>query len=379
MTPPPPHRIVRRVHRGEPRLIQLTAIADEPVIGPEAVRGLFEDLAAALRREDASVFAEKAYGEAGVAQEIRRARDAAWAHAGLPSDTPLTVVGNRPCVGGDIAGVQVLAVAQRSPGTLRTLMADGRPVGRELELDGERLVLLTDLNGGRPDGGPTEQLDGMFDLARLRLAELELSFHDVARTWIHIDSLLPWYDELNRVRTAFFERVGLVGGADGPQLPASTGIQGTHPDGHGGLLELLAVTRSDDSPPFEPMSTSHQCGAFDYGSAFSRGMVVPVGDAELLLASGTASIDAAGATVHVDDPAGQIRETYAAVGALWRDLERDWEAVVTGVLFFKDPETWAAWQRLRVKGEVPDIPGIPVYGDVCRDDLLFELEATAFD
>ena len=318
-------------------------------------------------------------GVPGGARELRRARDAAWAHAGLPVDTPLTVVGNRPCVGGELAGVQILAIGQRSPGTLRTLLSDGRPVGRELELDGERIVLLADLTGGRPLAGPTEQLGGMFELARVRLADLGLTFQDVARTWIHIDCLLPWYDELNRVRTAFFERVGLVGGPDGPQLPASTGIQGTHPEGHGGLLELLAVARDDDTPPFTPMRTAHQCGAFEYGSAFSRGMVVPLGDAELLLASGTASIDAAGNTVHVGDPEGQVRETYDAVAALWEALDRDWSAVVTGVLFFKDPATWAAWRRLREAGQVPDIPGIPVYGDVCRDDLLFELEATAFD
>lgn len=371
------HRIVRRIHRGEPRLVQLTAIAERPLRGPRALRELFESLAAALREQDASPLHEKVYGEAAAAREIRRARDTAWAHAGLPAETPMVVVGNTPCVGGEVAGVQLLAVSSRTDGTLRTLWDHGAPVGRELQLDGERLVLLTDLTGGNPDGGPEEQFGGMFALAAERLRALDLTFHDVARTWIHVDCLLPWYDALNRVRTAFFEQVGLVEPGKA-QLPASTGIQGTHPDGHGGLLELLAVTR-DDGAAFEPMRTSRQCGAFEYGSAFSRGMVVPLGDARLLLASGTASIDGEGNTVHVGDPAAQVRETYAAVEALWDAQDADWSSVVTGVLFFKDPETWAAAQQLQADGELPDIPGIPVFGDVCRDDLLFELEATAID
>ena len=281
-------------------------------------------------------------------------------------------------MGGEIGGVQLLAVSSRTEGTLRTLRDGDAPVGRELELPGERLVLITDIHGGRPDAGPAEQFEGMFELARRRLESLELRFQDVARTWIHVDCLLPWYDELNRVRTAFFRRVGLVTPGEAPLLPASTGIQGTHPDGHGSLLELLAVTRTEGEA-FEPMRTTHQGGAFDYGSAFSRGMVVPLGDARLLLASGTASIDAEGHTVHAGDREAQVGETYDAVQALWDAQGVDWMSVVTGVLFFKDPAAYAAWKGLRASGAVPDIPGIPVYGDVCRDDLLFELEATAID
>ncbi len=378
MTQETPFQIVRRIHRGEPRLIQLTAIADRPLRGPKALGSLFESLAESLRELDASPLHEKVYGEAAGAREFRRARDRAWAHAGLPADTPLTVVGNTPCVGGEIAGVQLLAVSSRTDGTLRTLRDGDAPVGRELELPGERLVLITDIHGGQPDAGPAEQFEGMFELAKLRLESLGLSFQDVARTWIHVDCLLPWYDELNRVRNAFFQHVGLVTPGKEPRLPASTGIQGTHPDGHGGLLELLAVTRTDGEA-FEPMRTAHQCGAFDYGSAFSRGMVVPLGDARLLLASGTASIDAGGRTVHPDDPAGQVRETFDAVQALWDAQGSDWSSVTTGVLFFKNPAIHTAWKGLLASGDVPEIPAIAVFGDVCRDDLLFELEATAID
>ncbi|HUV12815.1 MAG TPA: Rid family hydrolase, partial [Acidobacteriota bacterium] len=67
--------------------------------------------------------------------------------------------------------------------------------------------------------------------------------------------------------------------------------------------------------------------AYDYGSAFSRGLRVPLGDHTLLFISGTASVDEAGATVHQGDLRAQCWRTYRnitellhAEGATWHDV-----------------------------------------------------------
>ena len=84
--------------------------------------------------------------------------------------------------------------------------------------------------------------------------------------------------------------------------------------------------------------------AYDYCSAFSRGMRVELGNIVILLISGTASIDDEGKTVHVGDLRLQTRRTFdnitgllASEGATWkdvvrttcylRDIERDYKAV----------------------------------------------------
>src|SRR5271157_2441822 len=67
----------------------------------------------------------------------------------------------------------------------------------------------------------------------------------------------------------------------------------------------------------------------DYGSSFSRGLRLDIGNVVILLISGTASIDERGDTVHVGDFRGQCRRTYHNItglleseGATWKDIVR---------------------------------------------------------
>jgi len=123
--------------------------------------------------------------------------------------------------------------------------------------------------------------------------------------------------------------------------------------------------------------------AYDYGSAFSRGMRIDLNGLIILLISGTASIDEAGCTVHVGDLRAQVRRTFdniakllASEGATWhdvvrttcylRDIERDYEA-------FNDERT--AFYREQKLDPLPASTGIQVI--LCRPDLLVEIEAIA--
>lgn len=123
--------------------------------------------------------------------------------------------------------------------------------------------------------------------------------------------------------------------------------------------------------------------AYDYGSAFSRGMRIELGKFVLLLISGTASIDDQGQTLHVGDLRAQTRRTFdnitallAAEGATWkdivrttcylRDIERDYQA-------FNEERT--AFYKEQSLNPVPASTGIQAI--LCRPDLLVEIEAIA--
>ena len=123
--------------------------------------------------------------------------------------------------------------------------------------------------------------------------------------------------------------------------------------------------------------------AYDYGSAFSRGMRIDLDNLTILLISGTASIDEQGKTVHVGDLRKQTRRTFdnitallAAEGATWkdvvrttcylRDIERDYQA-------FNEERT--AFYREQRLNPLPASTGIQVI--LCRPDLLVEIEAIA--
>jgi 2-iminobutanoate/2-iminopropanoate deaminase len=149
------------------------------------------------------------------------------------------------------------------------------------------------------------------------------------------------------------------------------------------LTDIIAEATT--GPVTRRAITNHKAlnEAYDYGSAFSRGMRIDLKGLTILLISGTASIDAEGNTVHVGDLRAQVRRTFdnitallAAEGATWhdivrttcylRDIERDYKA-------FNEERT-AFYQEQRLN-PLPASTGIQAI--LCRPDLLVEIEAIA--
>jgi len=149
------------------------------------------------------------------------------------------------------------------------------------------------------------------------------------------------------------------------------------------VQELLAEVAT--APVVKRAITNHDAlnEAYDYGSAFSRGMRIDLNGLTILLISGTASIDDQGRTVHVGDLRGQMRRTYeniskllASEGATWhdivrttcylRDIERDYQVFnEERTLFFKE------------QGLDPLPASTGIQAILCRPDLLVEIEAIA--
>ena len=149
------------------------------------------------------------------------------------------------------------------------------------------------------------------------------------------------------------------------------------------VQELFAEVAT--APVVKRAITNHAAinEAYDYGSAFSRGMRIDLNGLSILLISGTASIDDAGLTVHVGDLRAQLRRTFdnitkllAAEGATWhdivrttcylRDIERDYQA-------FNEERT--AFYKEQQLDPLPASTGIQAI--LCRPDLLIEIEAIA--
>jgi len=149
------------------------------------------------------------------------------------------------------------------------------------------------------------------------------------------------------------------------------------------VQELLAEIAT--APVVKRAITNYEAlnEAYDYGSAFSRGMRIDLNGLTILLISGTASIDEQGRTVHVGDLRGQVRRTYDNItkllvseGATWhdvvrttcylRDIERDYKA-------FNEERT--DFYRQQKLDPLPASTGIQAI--LCRPDLLVEIEAIA--
>ena len=123
--------------------------------------------------------------------------------------------------------------------------------------------------------------------------------------------------------------------------------------------------------------------AYDYGSAFSRGMRVELGKFVVLFISGTASIDDHGRTLYVGDLRSQVRRTYDNITALLESEGATWKDIVRTTCYLRDIERdYQAFNDERTQfykeqglNPVPASTGIQAI--LCRPDLLVEIEAIA--
>ena len=121
----------------------------------------------------------------------------------------------------------------------------------------------------------------------------------------------------------------------------------------------------------------------DYGSAFSRGLRLDIGNVVILLISGTASIDEHGDTVHVGDFRGQCRRTYHNITGLLKAEGATWKDIVRTTCYLRDIERdYAAFNEerttfFREQGLDPLPASTGIQAILCRPELLIEIEAIA--
>jgi enamine deaminase RidA (YjgF/YER057c/UK114 family) len=159
-------------------------------------------------------------------------------------------------------------------------------------------------------------------------------------------------------------------------LPASTGIEGNNPSGRPATMDVFAIHRSDQSATIvRAISGTKQRSPFRYGSAFSRAMIVEDSSSKLILVSGTASIDGQGKSVHVGDSAAQIHQSLNVVAALAEAEGATLQDLCEVTVFIKRKEDFPVFQKVIEQVGIPNIPSVNVVADVCREELLFELDA----
>jgi enamine deaminase RidA (YjgF/YER057c/UK114 family) len=368
---------LRPFERGTYEELYVTGAA-LPGAGAGAAGPAFAELAAAYLRRGIQPVQEKVYGLLSAREQILSQRRAAFRAAGLDPDLPCTYIQGRPLEGGEFAGLQAWGVRPRE-GQVENVEGAGELSARLWTGPGFRVLYLPMVRGldaqGEPLPSPSAQAERMFAASQEALERHGFTFRDVRRTWIYFDHLLDWYGTFNRVRTRFFRAQGV--GEQG-LFPASTGIEGTSL-GEECCMDVLAIQADPGAHvPMAPILHSERQGrAFSYGSAFSRAMRVGLGEQETIYVSGTASIDPSGKSRFLDEPDAQILETLLSVSALLQERGGSLEDICQATLFCKRPEYLQVYEQVTRLLGISKLPIVPVVADVCRADLLVELEAIA--
>lgn len=292
--------------------------------------------------------------------------------ASANADWPVTWLVEGADLGMKLTGCQVMAVRGA---TVRPIRVDNRVVGSVYESADARYAVLGDLHVPHDQTGTPRavQTEAVFDVMLEALAQAGMTFANVVRTWFYLDRILDWYGDFNAVRTAFFRRHRVFDGL----VPASTGVGGGNVEGAAIVAQALAVQPVNTDVVVEAVPSPLQCPALQYGSSFSRAVEVRTPRCRRLLVSGTASIEPGGRTAHVGDAESQTELTMQVVEAILRSRGMAWGDVVRGIAYVKCPADAALFGRHLTAVAVGNIPVVLAENDICRDDLLVEIEVDA--
>lgn len=217
------------------------------------------------------------------------------------------------------------------------------------------------------------QTTQVMTLIKAALQSRGMVFRDVVRTWYYLDGILSWYDDFNRARTEFFKKHEVFS----LRMPASTGIGIANASGKLVLAKVHALRPKNTGLDLRVAESPLQGCAYAYGSAFSRALELRTSDSRTLHISGSASIAPSGETEFIDDIQAQITRTLEVVEAILHKAGMEWSDAVRGIAYFRDAKDMVLWNDARQTLGLPPQVEIVVHADVCRDDLLFELELEA--
>ncbi len=234
-----------------------------------------------------------------------------------------------------------------------------------------------------------------------QLARAGVGFDQVMRTWIYINQItdsaegVQRYQELNRARTDFFRGIQFGVKTRGPGAPetiypASTGI-GTKGDNI--ALACMALDTKRPDVFIVPLENPQQTPAYDYTAhyspqspKFSRAMAVVQGHFVSTLVSGTASI-VNSRTVFPGEITRQTEQTLDNIEQLIAPANFAQHGMSGSGATLRDVAKLRVYVKHQVDYErcreaverrLPNVPAIYLLADVCRPDLLVEIEAVAF-
>jgi enamine deaminase RidA (YjgF/YER057c/UK114 family) len=206
------------------------------------------------------------------------------------------------------------------------------------------------------------------------------SCRNVVRTWFYLPEILEWYAEFNAARTAQYQEFGVLPEGDAPPayLPASTAIGGELASAPAGGMDLLAVVPTGGGElSVRRLRNPAQEEAYRYGSAFVRGAVI-CGPTECLIeVSGTAAVDEAGRSLHPGNARAQISCTLQKVAILLAEVGAELKDIGAATVFVKRAEVATMFREVLADLGLDRFPSVCVVADVCRPELLFELDAEA--
>jgi len=269
----------------------------------------------------------------------------------------------------------------------------------KLSTSGYTEFWLAGIEGNQRENAISESSGSAFSQLQAAFEQLGLGFNQVVRQWNYIEQIFGFqqielqmrqnYQLFNEVRSDYYSTYRTI-----LDFPAATGIGTAF---HGVTIECLAVI-ADENLRIVPISNPKQLNSFKYGQTvlkgeplknktinqpplFERAKLIVTGLNSRVFISGTASI-VGQETIGMGDVIKQTQVTIENIELLTSEINL--KSHYPELLIYPDKY---AYVRVYVKNE-EDIPTVKVIcqkhfgkvpmsfvkADICRDDLLVEIE-----
>jgi len=329
---------------------------------------------------------EKIFGQAEFQDQLVEVRQELFAQSRENLEIPpLSYIDGQPVSGNPISSITVYTITAGEGSSVSYLKDPQRTrnwaaivedsFGRQLY--GFNLFAMN-------EGNAAAEMDHVFSQVNQLLAQASFSSDTITRTWIYLDRLLEDYQVLNERRKHFFQQVGVDFSAGSGKLPASTCIEGRSKKNARITIDLYCLEQGTDnefgiSRLYNPLQNEAEGEQYLYKPTFSRGISIQRDNVLEVQISGTASINDKGETVFIDDPYQQIFVTLTNVEALLNQRGLALKDIKQSTCFFKKPEYYQYYLDVlnQMNLDSLSISDTFVIADVCRDNLLFEIDGIA--
>lgn len=137
--------------------------------------------------------------------------------------------------------------------------------------------------------------------------------------------------------------------------------------------------------PISAPKNLNEAYSYTKPATFSRGTKISYGPFNLVILSGTASVNEKGESIHKGDITAQVKRTFENLTALIKESGLEWKDVIKTNIFLRDIDRDYE-EFCKVRKEFYDSLDLPFYpaatcveAKICRSDLLVEIELWALN
>jgi enamine deaminase RidA (YjgF/YER057c/UK114 family) len=274
------------------------------------------------------------------------------------------------------------------------------PHALAVHYNGTRLVYCAGIRASVKSGAYAQTLEALEQM-RAALVQAGSGSEHMVRTWFYLGGItdsetgMERYRELNRARTDFYRGIRFGGNLADPNAshgiyPASTGIG---MNGAGLVASCMTVQSSRPDARLLPLENPKQTPAYAYhprhspqSPKFARAMALVLGHYATTWVSGTASI-VSSESRHLADIEGQTEQTIDNIQRLIAPENFSFHGVPgAGAslhdlakirVYLKRVEDYPSCKAICDR-RFAAVPAIYAIADICRPELLVEIEGVAF-